>query len=30
VVWNGGGLEVLDAQCAALDERYREAARRAA
>jgi dephospho-CoA kinase len=29
VVWNGGGLEALDAQCAALDARYREAARRA-
>lgn len=29
VVWNGGGLEELDAQCAALDARYREAARRA-
>jgi dephospho-CoA kinase len=29
VVWNGGGLEELDRQCAALDARYREAARRA-
>jgi dephospho-CoA kinase len=29
VVWNGGGLEALDAQCALLDARYREAARRA-
>jgi len=29
VVWNGGGLDALEAQCAALDARYREAARRA-
>ena len=29
VVWNGGGLEELEAQCTALDQRYREAARRA-
>jgi dephospho-CoA kinase len=29
VVWNGGELADLDRQCAALDARYREAARRA-
>jgi len=29
VVWNGGSLAELEAQCAALDARYREAARRA-